>query len=97
MANPVSYDLPYAQGGGAWVKVAEDVLSATIHLNRDEHRTESYQKTYVLTGEEAPSGNIAVALEVIDRIIEVAQSEPIDVYFRYVGDDIGGGKVVVHA
>ncbi len=92
MANPVSIGL---DKDGPWVLVAEDILSATIHIVKDTGRPSNYEKTYVLTGDPAPVGDIDESTRVIELIISIAHSEPIDVYMRYIGDALTGGRIVV--
>ena len=94
MAVPIQIALPFE---GAWVLVAENILSATIQITMDSDRTENYRKIYVLTGTAAPTGDATGETKVIDEIIEVAHSEQVDVYMRYIGDSAEGGEVVVSA
>lgn len=97
MATPIPKTLPYGVDGGEWVLIVENILSATIQITADSDRTENYRKIYVDTGGDAPEGDAIGETKVIDEIIEIAHTEPIDVYMRYVGDNIEGGVVVVSA
>lgn len=92
MAVSAKKDLP---AGGAWVLVAEDVLSATIQLITESNNPENFRKYAIETGGAAPVGKMDDETEVTNIHISVAHDEPIDVYMRYIGDNVNGGEVVV--
>ena len=75
MANPVFFDIPEDE----WTKVATSVVTGMVH--KVESTPDSYQQTYRLTGEDAPTAESdGVVLFDGMQSEPISSSDSIDVY-----------------